>query len=207
MLSKLVSIVGVTFALVACSPEIKSEESSVPSSPASSSARSSIISEYSSGTYINKTYGFSINYPQDWEIHQDGCGGRNSEVYACDLSVDFVPKNSYESDSSDRYRIFYGIDILVFKNETLEGYLNHEVTVDPQTGESKKFREITSFKWITLNGMEGIEFDEIQGDMLGEQKIHRIVIQLGADTFEITTDRAETSSLKKYISTLKKYSE
>ena len=190
-----------------CSFSAPVEQSSTESSVSSSPPRSSVISEYASGTYINKTYEFSINYPQDWEIYQDGCGGRSAEVYACDWIVDFVPKDSYASNSSDRYRIFYGIHILIFKNETLEGYLDHEITINPETGERKKFRDITSLKRINMNGLKAIEYDEIQGDMLGEQKIHRIVVQLDSNIFEITTDRLETSSLRKYISTLKQYAE
>ncbi len=161
---------------------------------AGSSASSSTEQRYS-----NDEFNFSIDYPNGWKTEIFSPGGRTAEVYAANAYAGFYPEEraAHRNEQADPYRIVLGYDLQVYKDDSVESFLNHRDAEWPPNGGRTNMEE------ITIAGFEGVAYDTTLSDMLGKQSIYTIVLRVGNDVFELRSDLAEKRLLKQYAETIR----
>lgn len=198
----IMTIICIVFFSLFAAQEFKgsrtSKETVSHSSSSSTAFDTPSSAQYDENTYKNDQYHFSIRYPMEWKVYESDPGGRDSQQYISDTVVEFLPPFK----AGDAYRSLNGFRILIFQNETLEGYLDHR---EPASGqEMKRFRDIhPDYEKIRVNNIDGIAYSRFTADMLDSQKIRAFVLQIGAHVFEIEIVETDLPALQQYIDSLK----
>src|SRR3989338_3023855 len=174
-----------------------SSENAQYASRSSAQASSSLSVQIDEIAYKNDLHNFSMQYPSDWHTGEYYPGGRSGRQYNADLVVEFIRPFR----AGDEYRALNGIRLLLFQNETLEGYLDHQEQVS--LDETKRFRDLhPEYKQIRVNDFVGITYEREVADMVDSQEINPLVLQVGPHILEIEIVRSDMTALRQYVDSL-----
>lgn len=174
-----------------------SENSISSGTPAISSAGFAAGIPSDAQTYRNDAYRFSMNYPANWKVYETLPGGPNTEVYAADAIIELHRPLTEEN----RDLVLNGMRLAIYKNATLEDYLNHTVNTGTHM---KRFRDIyTEYKTVKVQNFDGIRYDRIGKNMMTTQSLRSTVLQVGVHLFEIEIVAAEETEMEPYIHSLR----